>query len=109
MKNTKIIRKGLAAVAMAAAALALPVAAFAAAPSAQATPNQDSNYVSCASPVISHNGPAALAAFGHSLAVDINNGVAPAAEAQWVYDHTPADITGADAKNLVKCAITVWL
>ena len=47
--------------------------------------------------------------FGHSLAADINNGVAPAAEAQWVYDHTPADITGADAKNLVSCAITVWL
>src|ERR1700741_5078170 len=108
MKNTKIIRKGLAAAALAGFA-ALPLSALLGAGAANATPNQDSNYVTCVCPVISHNGPAALAAFGTCLAADINNGVAPAAEAQWVYDHTPADITGADAKNLVSCAITVWL
>jgi hypothetical protein len=83
-----------------------------AAPAAQATPQQDGQYVACVTNdgLYSNRGPSAHAATGREIATDITSGLRTALqERNYVYETTPANIGLTDANWLVNCATEVYL
>lgn len=79
---------------------------------ANATPYQDSQYVSCVAQdgLFNYSGPSAQAAEGRAIAYDISSGLrTEIQERNWVYHNTPANIGLTDANYLVNCATQVYL
>lgn len=111
MTTTRKITKILTGTALAAlAAPAVVAATIASAPAAQASPFQDSRYVSCVAQdgVYSTLGPSEEAADGQQYASDISTGRrSVAGEQEWVLNHNSVDRGGAN--TLVNCATEVYL
>jgi len=82
-----------------------------AAPAAQATPAQDSQYVACVAQdsIYDNQGPTVLASLGRQYASDIAYGIRTGPqEDYYVYRNTGPSITQTDANWLVNCAVGVY-
>ncbi len=108
-KKSRTMKKLIAAAGIGAALIAAPLAA---AGTASASPQQDSQYVGCVAEggIYNNLGPSSVATVGRDIAYHISSGIRdPLEEREYVYFNTPNSVSRTGANYMVNCATDIYL